>query len=54
MVFSGASLLISNFGLSRIIEFSAPLLYFLYPLAIVLILLGLLGRFFSHARPVYQ
>lgn len=31
VVFSGASLLISNFGLSRIIEFSAPLLYFLYP-----------------------
>ena len=54
MVFSGASLLISNFGLSRIIEFSAPVLYFLYPLAIVLILLGLFGRFFGHARPVYQ
>ncbi len=54
VVFSAASLLISNFGLSRIIEFSAPVLYFLYPLAIVLILLGLFGRFFSHARPVYQ
>lgn len=54
MVFSGASLLISNFGLSKIIEFSAPVLYFLYPLAIVLILLGLFGRFFGHARPVYQ
>ena len=53
-VFSGASLLISNFGLSKIIEFSAPVLYFLYPLAIVLILLGLFGRFFNHARPVYQ
>ena len=54
VVFSGASLLISNFGLSKIIEFSAPVLYFLYPLAIVLILLGLLGRLFGHARPVYQ
>lgn len=54
VVFSGASLLISNFGLSKIIEFSAPVLYFLYPLAIVLILLGLFGRFFDHARPVYQ
>lgn len=54
VVFSGASLLISNFGLSKIIEFSSPVLYFLYPLAIVLILLGLLGRFFGHARPVYQ
>lgn len=52
--FSGVSLLISNFGLSKIIEFSAPVLYFLYPLAIVLILLGLFGRFFGHARPVYQ
>lgn len=54
VVFSGASLLISNFGLSKIIEFSAPVLYFLYPLAIVLILLGLFGRLFGHARPVYQ
>ena len=54
VVFSGVSLLISNFGLSRIIDFSAPVLYFLYPLAIVLILLGLFGRFFGHARRVYQ
>lgn len=54
VVFSVVSLLISNFGLSKIIEFSAPVLYFLYPLAIVLILLGLFGRFFGHARPVYQ
>ena len=54
VVFSGVSLLISNFGLSRIIDFSAPVLYFLYPLAIALILLGVFGRFFSHARPVYQ
>lgn len=54
VVFSGASLLISNFGLAKIIEFSAPVLYFLYPLAIVLILLGLFGQWFGHARPVYQ
>lgn len=54
VAFSAASLLISNFGLSKIIEFSAPVLYFLYPPAIVLILLGLLGRSFHHARPVYQ
>lgn len=54
VVFSGVSLLISNFGLSRIIEFSAPVLYFLYPLAIALILLGVFDRFFGHARPVYR
>lgn len=54
VLFSGASLLISNIGLSQIIAFSAPVLYFLYPLAIVLILLGLFGRFFHHAKGVYQ
>ncbi len=54
VAFSGASLLISNFGLSKIIEFSAPVLYFLYPLAIVLILLGLFGRLFGHSRQVYR
>ena len=54
VLFSAASLLISNIGLSQIITFSAPVLYFLYPLAIVLILLGLFGRFFGHDRRVYQ
>ncbi len=54
VVFSAASLLISNIGLSQIIAFSAPVLYFLYPLAIVLILLGLFGRFFGHAERVYR
>ena len=54
VLFSGASLLISNIGLSQIITFSAPVLYFLYPLAIVLILLGLFGRFFGHSKRVYQ
>lgn len=54
VLFSAASLLISNIGLSQIITFSAPVLYFLYPLAIVLILLGLFGRFFGHARRVYR
>ena len=54
VLFSGVSFLISNIGLSQIITFSAPVLYFLYPLAIVLILLGLFGRFFGHARRVYQ
>ena len=54
VLFSAVSFLISNIGLSQIISFSAPVLYFLYPLAIVLILLGLFGRFFGHDRRVYQ
>ena len=54
VLFSVASLLISNIGLSQIITFSAPVLYFLYPLAIVLILLGLFGNLFGHSRRIYQ
>ena len=54
VLFSVASLLFSNIGLSQIITFSAPVLYFLYPLAIVLILLGLFGNLFGHSRRIYQ
>lgn len=54
LVFTGVSLLISNVGLSLIIALAVPVLYFLCPLAIVLILLGLFGNWFGHARIVYQ
>lgn len=54
VAFSAFSLLVSNLGLSAIIAFSAPVLYFLYPLAIVLILLSLFGRAFGHERCVYR
>lgn len=54
VVFTGASFLISNIGLSQIITLSAPVLYFLCPLAIVLILLGIAGNRFGHDRTVYQ
>ena len=51
--FTVFSFCISNFGLSRIIEYSLPVLMFLYPPAITLILLALFGRFFDHDRVVY-
>ena len=54
MFFQGVSLLISNIGLSQIIALSAPVLYFLCPLSIVLILLGIAGNWFGHAQIVYQ
>ena len=54
ILFSAFSLLVSNVGLSKIIEFSAPVLYFLYPLAIVLILLSLFGRFFGYDGHVFR
>ena len=53
ILFTAFSFCISNFGLSRIIEYSIPVLMFLYPLAITLILLALCGGLFHHDRAVY-
>lgn len=53
IAFTAFALLVSNIGLSKIISISAPVLYFLYPLAIVLILMTIFGRFFGNARSVY-
>ena len=53
IVFSAASFLIANLGLNAIIGYSVPMLMFLYPLSIVLILLALFGRLFDHDRAVY-
>ena len=47
------SFLIANLGLDTIIAYSLPVLMFLYPLAITLILLGLCGNAFGHSRCVY-
>ena len=53
VVFTAFSFFVSNFGLSNIISYSLPVLMFLYPLAITLILLALFGKFFDHDRVVY-
>ena len=53
IVFSVFSFCVSNIGLSRIIGFSLPVLMFLYPLAITLILLALCGRLFTYDRAVF-
>lgn len=53
IIFSALSFVFSNFGLNNIITYSLPVLMFLYPLAIVLILLALFGKFFGHDRKVY-
>lgn len=53
VIFSVFSFVVSNVGLSKIIEFSIPVLMFLYPPAITLILLALCGRLFDHDRVVY-
>ena len=53
VVFSLISFGIANFGLTTIVSWCVPVLMFLYPLAITLILLALLGHFFDHDRAVY-
>lgn len=53
IIFSEVSFLFANLGLNSIITYSLPVLMFLYPLAIVLILLALFGKFFGHDRRVY-
>ncbi len=53
IIFTVFSFIISNVGLSKIIEYSLPVLMFLYPLAITLIALALCGNLFRHDRAVY-
>lgn len=51
--FSTLTFIIANFGLSNIITFSVPVLMFLYPLAIVLMILTFLAPLFNHHRAGY-
>ena len=54
VLFSTLSFLIANLGLDAIVSWSKPVLLFLYPLAITLILLTLFGRFFGNDGGVYR
>ena len=53
-VFSLISMLIANVGLTSIIQISIPVLMFLYPLAITLVILAFLSPLFHHKKIVYQ
>ncbi|WP_033829506.1 branched-chain amino acid transport system II carrier protein [Bacillus andreraoultii] len=53
VLFSVVSFIIANFGLANIIAYSIPVLMFLYPLTIVLILLTFLSPIFHHSQIVY-
>ncbi|MFD1670802.1 branched-chain amino acid transport system II carrier protein [Agrilactobacillus yilanensis] len=46
--------LIANFGLDQIILYSSPILSFLYPLAIALIILGLLHPLIGQQKIIYK
>ena len=53
-LFTICSFVISNIGLSRIIQYAVPVLFFIYPICIVLIILCLFGKAFSYDRAVFQ
>ena len=53
VLFTLSSLVIANFGLENIIKLSVPVLMFLYPLAIALIILSLLTPFIDKNRYIY-
>lgn len=54
IVFTIFSFVVANFGLNKIIELSIPVLMFIYPLAITLIILVLLGKFIDKNKQVYR
>ncbi|WP_153730717.1 branched-chain amino acid transport system II carrier protein [Sporosarcina obsidiansis] len=54
IIFSTFCLIVANFGLANIINYSLPVLVLLYPLAMVLILLTFLGPLFRQSRIVYS
>lgn len=50
----GVSLIITNLGLTQMINFAMPFLMFIYPLAIVLILLGMISPIIGKPKIIYQ
>lgn len=54
IVFTLFSFTIANFGLNNIIQLSVPVLMFLYPLAITLILISLLAPFINKQKDIYR
>lgn len=54
VIFVVVAFLVANLGLSAIVTYAVPVLMFLYPLAIVLVLLSLFGRLFGYDRHVFR
>jgi LIVCS family branched-chain amino acid:cation transporter len=54
VIFTVCSFIIANFGLNKIIQLSIPVLMFLYPLAITLIILSLLAPIINKQTDIYR
>ncbi|WP_010302203.1 branched-chain amino acid transport system II carrier protein [Kurthia senegalensis] len=52
-IFAVFTTFIANIGLAQLIQFSLPVLFFIYPPAIVLMLLTLVSKWFNDSRWVY-
>lgn len=53
-LFTAVSFLFANFGLVKIIAYSIPVLMFLYPLTIAIILVSVIGGLFKYNPTVYR
>ena len=53
-LFTAVSFLFANFGLVKIIVYSIPVLMFLYPLTIAIILVSIVGGLFKYSPTVYR
>ncbi len=54
IIFTVFSFGVANFGLENIINISLPVLLIIYPIAIVLMVLALIGNVFNHSKFVYS
>lgn len=54
LLFTILSFIIANFGLTTIISYSIPVLMFLYPLTISLVLLSIFGKCFGYKKQVFK
>lgn len=54
IIFTVFSFGVANFGLAKLISISLPVLLIIYPIAIVLMLLALIGDVFKHSKFVYS
>lgn len=52
-IFTVIGLIFTNFGLDLILQVAAPLLVFIYPISIVLVILSLFQHFFGNSKKMY-
>ncbi|MBS4871693.1 MAG: branched-chain amino acid transport system II carrier protein [Peptoniphilus sp. oral taxon 375] len=53
LIWTFCSFVMANFGLNTLLAFSVPLLTIIYPVALVLIVMGMTQRFFGYSKLAY-